>query len=304
MTTRRQFLATSAALGCGYWLTQSPLTPALSELPSGQSLTLGLDNFAVRAMQWKAQDLIDYAARLRVDSLFVTDLDAFESLETDALRKVRDHAAEKNIALYLGTWSICPTSVTFKDKWGTAEEHLRLGIRAAHDLGSPVIRVVLGSRDDRQTPGGIRARIADTVAVIKACRGAAEEAGVKVAVENHAGDMHSSELVDLVEEAGTGFVGVNLDSGNAVWTLEDPLQNLEILGKYTLTTSLRDSVAWNSDKGVTVQWTAMGEGQVDWPSYFARFAQLCPQAPVHIETISGFNHEIPVNDEAYWKSWP
>ena len=54
---------------------------------------------------------------------------------------------------------------------------------------------------------------------------------MKIAIENHAGDMHSTELARLVEAAGTDFVGVNFDSGNALWTLEDPMDCLENLGQ-------------------------------------------------------------------------
>ncbi|MEN8795102.1 MAG: sugar phosphate isomerase/epimerase [Akkermansiaceae bacterium] len=269
-----------------------------------ENLRLGYDNFAVRAMGWKAKALIDYAVKLRVDTLFITDLDAFESLETKHLEEVKRYADEKAIELFLGTWSICPSSVSFKDKWGTADEHLQLGLRAAKALGSPVLRVVLGKGADRDTPGGIAARIDDTVKVLKRNKALAMELGVKIAMENHAGDMHSLELKRLVEEAGPSFVGVNLDAGNAVWTLETPLENLENLGEYVLTTSLRDSQVWESENGVTVQWTAMGEGMVDWKTYFKRFAELCPNAPVQIETISGFNRELKFEKEEYWKSWP
>jgi sugar phosphate isomerase/epimerase len=274
------------------------------EAPAKPGIPLGIDNFAVRAMGWKAPQLIEYAARLQVDILFITDLDAFESLETKALLPIRKQADDAGLKIYLGSWSICPTSTTFRNNRGTAEEHLRLGIRAAKDLGSPVIRVILGNGSDRLTPGGIEARIADTVKVCKACRSEAIDSGVKIAVENHAGDMQSGELVQLIEEAGNDYVGANMDSGNAVWTLEDPMTNLETLGPYVITTSLRDSAIWESPKGLTVQWTAMGDGNIDWKPYFARFAELCPGVPVNIETISGFNREIPYLTEEYWKAWP
>ena len=97
-------------------------------------------------------------------------------------------------------------------------------------------------------------------------------------MENHAGDMHTLELRGLIEEAGPDFVGANFDSGNAVWTMEDPVQALENIGEYVLTTSLRDSAVWESENGVTVQWTAMGEGNTDLKTFFARFAELCPDA--------------------------
>src|SRR5439155_1769286 len=95
-----------------------------------------------------------------------------------------------------------------------------------------------------------------------------------------------------------------MDSGNATWTMEDPLASLETLGSYVITTSLRDSAIWETANGATVQWTAMGEGNIDWKKYFARFAELCPNVPVHIETISGFNREIPFLKPDFWKVWP
>ena len=267
-------------------------------------IKLGLDNFSVRAMGWKAPALIDYAASLKTDSLFITDLDAFESLEEPYLKGLRSKATDAGLQIHVGTWSICPTSTSFKNKWGTAEEHLALGIRVAKALDSPVIRVVLGTGKDRETKGGIEARIADTVKVCKALRSQAVDAGVKIAVENHAGDMQSRELVSLIEAAGKDYVGANIDSGNAAWTFEDPLSNLEILGPYVATSSLRDSAIWEYADGAKVQWTAMGDGIVDFKAYFKRFAELCPGVPVHIETISGFPHDVAYLRPDFWKFWP
>jgi sugar phosphate isomerase/epimerase len=267
-------------------------------------LRLGLDNFAVRAMNWKAHALLDYAASLKLDSLFITDLDAFENHEDAYLREVKAKADDLGVGICLGTWSICPTSKAFKNKWGTAEEHLALGLRMARTLGSPVIRVVLGTGEDRKTEGGIEARIADTVKVCQACRSRAVDAGVKIAVENHAGDMQAWELVTLIEAAGKDYVGANVDAGNATWTMEDPVDNLQTLAPYAACTSLRDSMIWESEKGAKVQWTAMGEGCVDLKTYFDRFAERCLNVPVHIETISGFAREIPYLTTDFWKPWP
>jgi 3-oxoisoapionate decarboxylase len=300
---RRQFLTSLALAGAG--AVAGGLPSALGQNPSASTskVKLGLDNFAVRAMNWKAPALIEYAALLKTDSLFITDFGPFEKFEDGYLKEIRKMAADKGLQIQLGSWSICPTSTRFKKDWGTAEEHLALGIRMAKALGSPVFRVVLGSAEDRSTPGGIEARIADTVKVLKACRSQALDAGVKVAVENHAGDMHSTELVQLIEAAGKEYVGANIDSGNACWTLEDPMQNLENLGPYTATSSLRDSAVWEYEDGAKVQWTAMGDGQIDLKAYFKRFAELCPGVPVHIETISGFARPFPYLKKEFWKPY-
>lgn len=301
--SRRQFAQSVALAGAGLAL-QWPLRSAEPGSAASGRIKLGLDNFAVRAMKWKAEQLIEYAASLKTDTLFITDFGPFQNLEDGYLKDLRQKAADQGIEIWLGSWSICPTSRTFKKDWGTAEEHLRLGLRAAKALGSPVFRVVLGSREDRRTPGGIEARIKDTVAVCKACRQQALDAGVKIAVENHAGDMQAWELAALVEEAGRDYVGVNYDSGNATWTLEDPLASLEILGPYTVSTSLRDSMVWESGDGAKIQWTAMGEGVVDWKQFFSRFAALCPGVPVNIETISGFALDFNYLRPDFWQPFP
>jgi sugar phosphate isomerase/epimerase len=264
-------------------------------------IKLGMDNFAVRAMAWKAPQLLDYAASLKLDSILISDLDAYESLDDAYLRDVKAKADALQVAIYAGSWSICPTSVRFKNTWGTADEHLATGIRVAKTLGSPVFRVILGAAEDRKTEGGIRARMADTVKVLKGGEKAAKDAGVKIAVENHAGDMHSWEVVDLIETAGKDFVGVNIDSGNAAWTLEDPMDVLERLGPYTICSSLRDDMIWESPDGATVAWTAAGEGLIDWKQYVSRWAALCPTVPIMIETISGFSRSFPYKKDEFWQ---
>ena len=295
--SRRAFLGTVGAATAGL------ATGALAQ--SGRkNIKLGIDNFAVRAMGWKAPQLIDYAASLKTDSLFITDFNALENFEDEYLQDLRAKAADKGVQIQLGTWSICPTSKTFKKDWGTAEEHLALGIRMAKAIGSPVLRVILGNGEDRRSEGGIEARIADTVKICKALRSQAIDAGVKIAVENHAGDMQAWELVTLIEAAGKDYVGANMDSGNATWTMEDPLASLETLAPYVVTTSLRDSAVWESANGATVQWTAMGDGNIDLKTYFEKFAALCPNVAVHIETISGFNREISYLRPDFWKGWP
>jgi sugar phosphate isomerase/epimerase len=298
-STRRAFLKTAAVSAAAL-----AAAPAFSADAPAPHIKLGMDNFSVRGMGWKAPQLIDYAAKLKTDSLFISDLDSFDSLEESHLKNIRKIAADKGLQIHLGTWSICPTSRAFTNKRGAAEEHLALGIKSAKALGSPVLRVILGRGEDRTTEGGIEARIADTVKVLKSQRSLAMDNGVKVAVENHAGDMQSWELVTLIEAAGKDFVGANMDSGNAVWTAEDPMASLEILGPYAVTTSLRESAAWETPNGATFQWVAMGEGNTDLKAYFKRFAELCPGIPVHVETISGSNREIPFYKPEYWKVWP
>src|SRR5260370_22189253 len=87
------------------------------------------------------------------------------------------------------------------------------------------------------------------VAVLRNTRSRAQDANIKIAIETHAGDMQARELKSLVEAAGKDFVGVCLDSGNPLWTIEDPPLTLDTLHPYVLTSHVRDSAVWRGEGG-------------------------------------------------------
>ncbi len=292
--TRREFLGatTMAAAAAALRARRRP------------KLKLGFDNFSIRAMGWKADQLLDWAAKQKVDTVLFSDLNVYKDHTDASLAEVKKQADDLGIELQAGTGSICPTSGTWNKNLGTAEEHLRLTIRVAKALGSKAARCYLGRGDDRKMEGGIERHQEEVVKVCKAVKSYAVDSGVKIAIENHAGDQQAWELARLIEEAGKDYVGATIDSGNATWALEDPAVNLEILGPYAVSAGIRDSAVWESANGATVQWTAMGDGQVDWKAYFARFAELCPGCPVQLEIISGFNREFPYLRDDFWKPWP
>lgn len=296
--TRREFLTTaaSAAMACG--------ARAAAGAAPARRIALGIDNFSLRAFGWKAPQLIDYAGSAGMDVLLLSDLDAYESLEDAALSDLSKRAADLGVRLHAGSMSICPSSKMFNTKHGSAEEHLRLIIRVAKAIGSPVARCVLGSAEDRKGEGGIQPRIRDTIAVCKAVRGYAMDCGVKVAIENHAGDMTARELAGLIEEAGRDYVGATVDSGNATWALEDPIKNLEILAPYAATSGMRDSMVWESPEGAMVQWAAIGDGCVDFKEYARKFASLCPQCPFILEIISGIQRPFPFRQADFMAAYP
>lgn len=300
--SRRSFLGALAVAGAARVIAPAG---AFCQAPA-KKIKLGFDNFSIRAFNWKAPQVLDYAASLKVDALLLSDLDVYESLEEDYLNKLRDRAARAGIELQAGTTSICPTSKSYNaQKWGKAEDHARLLIRTAKRLGSSVARCYLGSRRDREGAGGITPHIAETVKVLKAVQREAEDANVKIAVENHSGDMQAWELVGLIEAAGKHFVGATMDPGNAAWTLEDPLVNLELLGPYALTTGIRDTAVWETESGVTGMWANMGHGNVDWQAYVKRFHEVCPNTPFVLEIISyKWSNEMPYLKPEFWSRFP
>jgi sugar phosphate isomerase/epimerase len=288
---RREFLAIGAAM---------PVAAMANEY---QDVKLGIDLFSLRAQKWTPLEALDYCAARKVQVVHFSEIRFIGSLEPENLRAVRDRAAKLGLEVEIGMRSICPTSTMFDKNAGTAEEQLTRMIDAADIVGSHIVRAVLGSAEDRVKPGPIEARIEDTVVVLENVRSKATNKNIKIAIENHAGDMQARELKMLVEEAGRDFVGVCLDSGNPLWTIEDPHLTLEVLHPYVLTSHVRDSAVWKVPQGAAVTWVEMGRGNVDIESYVKKYIELCPGRAVSLESIILGPRILPFHEAKFWDAY-
>lgn len=299
---RREFLALA---GFASFAANSCSNSLLAEnTPSANRVPLGLDAHSLRGMKWKAARLIEFAAEHRLDAVLLNNLNYFESLENSHLEQLKEMAARNEIEIYMGAGGICSNAAKFSDKFGDAEALIATGIRVASAVGSPVVNVRIGSIDDRFLPGGIQPRIDEAIRVLKASRERAIDAGVKFGFENHAADLRSEELLDLIEEVGTDVCGVMLDPGNGLWAMEDPMVHLRALAPHVVCNSLRDYMVWESDNGATFQWTAVGEGLMDVPAYVQTLARANPGMPVFVESISNSARPIPFLTDEHWRGYP
>ena len=298
---RRSFLKTMGAAAIALGADNAPSLAAAAQ--SKPKVRLGLDMYSVGAQQWTPFEQMDFAAKWNVNMVHFSEIrflgspDWKVALDPANLRKVRARADELSLDVEIGMRSICPTSSGFDKAAGTAEEQLGRMVDAAKIMRSPIVRCVLGSQADRSGP--IEKHIEATAAVLKNTRSKIMDAGVKVAIENHAGDMQARELKMLIETAGKEYVGACIDSGNAVWTIEDPHLTLEVLAPYVLTSHMRDSYVFNAPgRGTAVQWSRMGEGNIGMEDYIRKYVAQCPGAAVSLEVIVSnaprvFNYRDP-----------
>jgi sugar phosphate isomerase/epimerase len=245
----------------------------------------GLDVYSLRSQGWTPMEALEYCARLGAEVVHFSEIRLIGGLDPDHLRRMRARAAELGLELELGMRSISTGSTIFDPTAGTPEEQLVRTLEAAAIVGSPIVRCLVGRFVDRTGPGGIEARIAETLQVLRSVRSRARDMGLKIAVENHAGDMQARELRALVEEAGPDVVGVCIDSGNALWAMEDPRLTLETLAPYVLTSHVRDGAVWNGPQGIAVAWTRMGQGNIGIAEYIRQYIDSCPGRPLSLEVI-------------------
>src|SRR5262249_31056037 len=196
MVTRRAFLQTAAG---------SPLAAAQSV--HGGRLLLGFDAYTLRDLKWKAIELIDFAAKQRLDAIQL-DLNYFASREAAYVAQVREAAKRAQIRVDGSIGCICRSSSGWRPENRDPVEYLRTGLRIFHDLGARCMRVFMGANGERI---GLEKHIENTISALRAVRSQALDLNVKIAVENH-GDTQAWEMRDLIEAAGKDFVGANLDS--------------------------------------------------------------------------------------------
>jgi sugar phosphate isomerase/epimerase len=130
-------------------------------------------------------------------------------------------------------------------------------------IGANVMRVTGASLMFRNEPHGPMLE-----KLTKMFREAATEAakqGIKIADENHI-DFNSDEMLKLIQDVGSPWFGINFDTGNFMRVLDDPVEGMQKLAKYTFATHVKDLKPM---RGASVKnWhflatTPVGDGFVD-----------------------------------------
>ena len=268
-------------------------------------MKLGVDVFSLRFNEWDAFGYLDYAKQIGLDVVMFPDPDFFESLDDTYLARVKAHADGLGLELEVGVYSCCSASTSFSDRRGTAVEQLSTMLHVADVLGSKVMRTLLGSNADRHTETPLAEHIANTIGALQAVRDQAMDLNIKIAVENHAGDLLGRELKTLVEDAGPEFVGVCIDSGNPLWMGESPYVTLEHLAPYVVMSHIRDGAVSFHPQGAVVQWVAMGDGSIDIADWSRRYQELCPDTNFTLEIITSLPPKVlPYLEPTYWDAYP
>ncbi len=269
-------------------------------LAADTNARVGVDLFSVRSQKWTPFESLDYCARLGAKLVHFSELQYLGSLDDANLQQVREHANKLGVAIEIGTRTCCPTSKSFDPKLGTGEEQMLRAINVARVTGSPIVRTFMGTSADRDP---IERHMEAMARLLKSIRSRVMDLNIKIAIENHAGDMQARELKSLVEMAGKDYVGVCLDAGNPLWALEDPHLTLETLYPYVLTTHVRDTAVWRVPEGAAVAWVRMGDGNVGISEFVAKLRRLRPDLPVTLEIIVTNARVFPFLDEKFWDTY-
>lgn len=264
------------------------------------AVELGSIDGSVGGNQFTAAQFLDYLASIKLTwamiSLPVAVLD-----DEAAIRQIRDQADRLGIKLQLAHGSVCPSSRSFNAQLGTLEFQVSRALKASQIFGAKCMRCILGGDPERPQ---IEMHIDTMIKAVRGLRSRIVDSGVKLAVENHGGDLQAREMKMMIEAVGTDVMGVCLDSGNPVWMLEDPHMTLEMLIPYAETCHVRDSAVWKVPEGIAVRWVNMGDGNVDIDGWIRKFIQAKPGFPIIFENLVSGNPRVhAIYDAKFWDNW-
>ncbi len=290
---RRTFILTGAAAALHAHASRAAAWPAVA-------VELGSIDGSVSGNNFSAVQFLDYLAAIKLTRAMISVPPATIA-DQAALRQIREHADRLGITLQLAHGSVCPSSRSFNAQNGTLEEQVTHALKASQIFGASCMRCILGGDPERPQ---IDMHLDTMIKAVRGLRSRIVDSGVKLAWENHGGDVQAREMKTAIEAIGADVIGVCLDSGNPVWMLEDPHAALETLIPYTLTCHVRDSAVWRVPEGIAVRWVNMGDGNVDIDGWIKKFIEARPGLPIIFENlVSGAPRVHRIYDRPFWANW-
>jgi sugar phosphate isomerase/epimerase len=285
---RREFLGSVAAL-------------AAVGLPQARRWPLGLNTYCLRFQRWDDRTLYDYCARQKLDAIFLQDSQDPRAMDEAHWAELRAWTRELGFRVETGGSAILPKS---PEEYPAVLSRLRRNIERAAAVGSPIVRALVASDRFAMPPGPVEPHVDTVVRLLREVRSQVKDAGLKIAIENHK-ELQAWQTRELIEAAGTDFVGSYLDTGNPVFVAEDPMTTVETLGPLAVTFHLRDSVVYEHADGVAVQWVPLGQGTPDFKALVARAAELMPPGVhVYCKPITARPPVVlPVYSDEWWAKW-
>ena len=98
--------------------------------------------------------------------------------------------------------------------------------------------------------------------------------------------------------------GACLDFGNNISLLDDPMDVVEQLAPYALTTHVKDMGLEFYPDGFLLSEVRLGEGVLDLPRMFTMIRQARPKTNFILEMITRDPLKVPCLTDGYWSTFP
>jgi sugar phosphate isomerase/epimerase len=227
-----------------------------------------------------------------LDGIQVQD-NQLESFEKKYLDTVKQKAQDLQLSL------------EFSHSGSLNDQSIDNTVRVASVLGCKIMRTAIGIKLRETT---IRTReewhkFRDlTIENAQKLAKLGREYGIRVAIENHLGDVTAQELIEVVEQDNKQL-GVCLDTANSFSVVQTPSETARILAKYVISSHLKDFLAVETSTGCSLYNVPLGLGHVDLPYAVRAVQQYNPNVMYTIEMVSGRIFDIPFLEESFYSGF-
>ncbi len=125
---------------------------------------------------------------------------------------------------------------------------------------------------------------------------------VKLAMENHK-DWRVEEMVSILKQIDSEWVGVTLDTGNNIALLEDPMTVVAGLAPYAYSVHLKDMGVEEYEDGFLLSEVNLGEGYLDIPGMIDIIRAHNPGIRFNLEMITRDPLQVPCLTPKYWATF-
>jgi sugar phosphate isomerase/epimerase len=245
-----------------------------------------------------AIDTLEKAKALGLDGVPI----GMESLEEEKLRKVRNKAEE--LGMYLETSVHIPR--TFSD-YRTFEKQIEaavvFGARAAGAGG--LMPPIPWHNEPFPTHEEARKLIENAKKGLVEAERIARRHKMRVVFENHM-DLTGDEYFEIMKAVGSEYLGICLDTGNPLWTLEDPLETTKKLAPYTHMTHLKHYRITRTEETFMLDNVPLGQGHVTQLPEIVKILKKEGNLDncFTFEMLTGNQANFRWLEDGFWKRYP
>jgi sugar phosphate isomerase/epimerase len=141
-----------------------------------------------------------------------------------------------------------------------------------------------------------KARIARALPIVERQR-------MPLGLENHK-DWTTEEFLVLLKDYNSEYLGVCLDTGNNLALLDDPMEIVEALAPYAVSTHIKDMAVEEYTEGFLLAEVPLGEGILDMKRIVTTVARARSKTKFTLEMITRNPLRIPCLTDKYWATFP
>jgi len=271
------------------------------------SIRIGIDNYGLDPLGLKPLEILEWAADNGAEGVHFSGLSSQskEGVDVPYLKDLAQAASSRRMYIEWGGGQHIPFDMeTWENK-----DIVPINCRAAEQAA------ILGTRIVRSCSGGLmrwtdespetEALLLETAFALQSQKQMLQDFNVILAIETHF-EFTTQELLKLFEicEAEPGeYLGVCFDTMNVLTMLEDPLESLERILPWVVSTHIKDGALFLSPEGIVTFPTKIGNGVIDFPKIAECLQSVSDEVFLSVEDHGG-SFSIPVFDPVFLAKFP